>query len=94
MKAKRANWSKIQSTMQVSSLAFLDKSGVNTNLTRRVWPSQRKRAREGLRTAEYAQNTTILSSVRFDGTTVSKFFSGSMKAAFFSIIYSMILSPF
>ena len=92
VKAKRANWSKIKPTMQAASLVFLDESGVNTNLTRRYGRAKGKERVKDSAPLNTLKTTTILSSVRIDGTTVAKFFAGSMNdATFFLITYSVTL---
>jgi len=64
--------------MEVSKLVFLDESGVNTNMSRRYG-----RAFGGERSTDAiplnkGKSTTILSSVRADGTTVPMVFPGAV----------------
>jgi transposase len=61
-----------------SRLVFLDESGVNTNMTRRYG-----RAARGERVIDHVplntpKGTTIISSVRVDGSTVSEVFEGAL----------------
>lgn len=83
VKAKRTIWSKMQSTMHAGSLVFLDESGVNTNLTRRYGRARGKARVKDSAPLNTPKTTTIVSSVRADGTTVPKFFSGSMDGNMF-----------
>ena len=75
---KREIWKEQQSTMNATSLVFLDEGGVNTNLTRRYGRAKGKERVKDSAPQNTPKTTTILSSVRTDGTTVAKFFSGSM----------------
>jgi len=83
VKAKRAIWSKMQHTMHAASLIFLDESGVNTNLTRRYGRAKGKERVKDSAPLNTPKTTTILSSVRIDGTTVAKFFTGTMNGDLF-----------
>jgi transposase len=59
-------------------LVFLDESGVNTNMSRRYARSAvGQRANDGI-PLNTGKSTTILSSVRLDGTTVPIFFAGAV----------------
>lgn len=80
---KRTDWIEQQSTMNVASLVFLDESGVNINLTRRYGRAKGKERVRDSAPLNTPKATTILSSVRADGTTVAKFFSGSMNGDLF-----------
>jgi hypothetical protein len=83
VKAKRNMWSKMQRTMKAFSLVFLDESGVNTNLTRLYGRAQGKERVKDSAPLNTPKTTTIVSSVRLNGTTVPKFFSGSMNGSMF-----------
>ena len=83
VKAKRAAWVEMQDTMDAASLVFLDESGVNTNLTRRYGRSKGKLRVVDSTPLNTPQTTTLLSSVRADGTTVCKFLSGALKGEIF-----------
>lgn len=83
VKDKRASWSKIQPTMQASSLVFLDESGVNTNLTRQYGRAKGKERVKDSAPLNTPKTTTILSSVRIDGTTVAKFLTRPMNGDLF-----------
>lgn len=83
VKAKRTVRSKMQCTMRAASLVFLDESGVNTNLTRRYGRAQGKERVKDSAPLNTPKTTTIVSSVRLDGTTVPKFLSGAMNGSMF-----------
>lgn len=83
VKAKRTEWSKMQRTMHAASLVFLDESGVNTNLTRRYGRAKGKARVKDSAPLNTPKATTIVSSVRLDGTTVRKFLSGAMNGSMF-----------
>ena len=73
----------MQRTMHVTSLAFLDESGVNTNLTRRYGQAKGKARVKDSASLNTPKATTIVSSVRLDGTTVPKLLSGAMNGSMF-----------
>ena len=83
VKAKRTEWSRMQHTMHAASLVFLDESGVNTNLTRRYGRAKGKARVKDSAPLNTPKATTIVSSVRLDGTTVPKFLSGAMNGSMF-----------
>ena len=83
VKAKRTVWSKMQRTMHANPLVFLDESGVNTNLTRRYGRTKGKVRVKDSAPLNTPKVTTIVSSVRLDGTTVPKFLSGAMNGSMF-----------
>ena len=73
MQAKRERWSGFAKTTQASRLVFRYESGVNINTARRYGPGK-----GGRRVVDHAplntpKSTTILSSIRLDGTTADKF---------------------
>lgn len=76
--AKRKVWKELQKKFDIEHLVFLDESGVNIDMTRRYG-----RAYGGTRVHDAAPcnkptSTTILSSIRVDGTTVPIVFSGAL----------------
>ena len=75
---KREAWPDIIAAIDLNKLVFLDESGVNTNMSRLY-----ARASGGTRANDAVplnkgQSTTILSSVRANGTTVPMVFSGAV----------------
>jgi transposase len=80
---KRGAWTENQAEMDTSKLVFLDESGVNTNMSRRYG-----RALGGERAVDAiplnkGQSTTILSSIRLDGTMVPMIFPGAVNREIF-----------
>lgn len=80
MRAKREQWSGFAKTTRASRLVFLDESGVNINMTRRYG-----RGKGGQRVVDRAplntpKSTTILSSIRLDGTMAFTTFQGGTTA--------------
>ena len=80
MQAKREQWSGFSKTTQASRLVFQAESGVNINMARRYG-----RRKGGRRVVDHAplntpKSTTILSSIRLDGTMVFTAFQGGTTA--------------
>jgi hypothetical protein len=90
---KREIWEEQQSALNAASLVFLDESGVNTNLTRRYGRAKGKERVKDSTPLNTPKTTTILSSVRTDGTTIAKFFSGSMNGELFLDYIQNDLAP-
>jgi transposase len=82
-----------QGHMEADSLVFLDETGANTGMTRLYG-----RAFEGERVVDYVpdvrfERTTLLSSVRLDGTTVPVCFEGALNGEIFKTYISDCLAP-
>lgn len=93
MEAKREQWSGFSKTTQASRLVFLDESGVNINMARRYG-----RGKGGLRVVDHAplntpKSTTILSSIRLDGTMAFTTFQGGTTADKFLNYLKEVLIP-
>ena len=93
MQEKRKLWKEQQPELDVSRLVFLDESGVNTDMTRHY-----ARAKNGQRANDHTplntgKTTTIISSVRADGTTVPKFLLGSLNGKIFNKYIEQYLVP-
>mgnify|MGYP004585206153 CR=1 FL=1 len=76
MAQKRKSWNDLMSGFKASDLVFLDESGCNADVTRLYAYSL-----GGSRSVDFAplskpKNTTILSSIRLDGTLHYTTFSG------------------
>jgi len=79
--------------MDVSKLVFLDECGTNTGMTRLYG-----RAFEGNRVVDYVpdvryETTTLLSSMRLDGTTVPVCIDGALNGDIFKVYISDCLAP-
>jgi transposase len=89
----RNEWKEFQSATESSRLVFLDESGLKTNMTRLYG-----RAFQGSRCHDLApcgnwETTTVLSSIRLDGTTESILFEGSVDGKMFDGYIKEILAP-
>ena len=93
MAQRRKEWRNNQSTFQTSRLVFLDESGVNTGMTRLYGrATQDKRVREAVPDIRF-HRTTILSSVRLDGTTIPFVFEGALNGDIFRVYVQQLLTP-
>lgn len=77
--AKRAAWSASQADMDRSALIFLDESGVNIAMTRRYGRAKNKQRVIDSAPLNTPKSTTIVSSIRLDGTQVPLHLSGALK---------------
>jgi transposase len=89
----RNEWKEFQWTTESSHLVFLDESGLKTNMTRLYG-----RAFQGTRCHDLTpcgtwETTTILSSIRLDGTTGSVLFEGAVDRKMFDEYIKEILAP-
>jgi transposase len=89
----RDKWRKFQEAAAAQRLVFLDESGLKTNMTRLYG-----RARDGNRCLDSApcghwETVTILSSIRFDGTTESLIFEGAVDRKMFDAYIEEGLAP-
>jgi transposase len=93
VKIKRENWKIEQGNLDASKLVFLDESGVNTGMTRLYG-----RAIGGNRVVDYTpdirfQRTSILSSIKLDGTCVPMVYSGALNGELFKKYLEEFLAP-
>jgi transposase len=90
---QRKDWKATQSALPTEHLVFLDESGVNTGMTRLYGRGTRaQRVREAVPDTRF-HRTTILSSVRLDGTTVPMVFEGSLNGDIFRAYVEHFLAP-
>lgn len=90
---KRKNWIECLPEYDKNNFVFIDESGVNTDLTRiygRAIDGERCVDKIPLNTP---QNTTILSSVRYNGETVYTVYQGGTTSDKFSDYLKNILAP-
>jgi transposase len=74
-------------------LVFLDESGVDTGMTRLYGRAlSHNRVREGMSDTRF-HRTTILSSVRLDGTTIPMVFEGALNGETFRVYINQMLIP-
>ncbi len=93
MKKARRRWQALQGILDSDHLVFLDESGAKTNMTR-----LRGRAKGGLRCVDHTPNghwstTTMISSVRLDGTTACMAIDGATSAEVFREYVRQVLVP-
>lgn len=82
-----------QNNIPAAQYVFIDESGVNTNMSRRYARSlQGSRACDAI-PLNRGKTTTIISSVRLDGTTVSMLMDGSMNGVKFKDYVGNHLAP-
>lgn len=80
---QREEWKEFQPDMLVKKLVFLDESGVNINMTRRYGRAKGKeRVHDYVRLSK-PKNTTLISSVRLDGTLAYEYFQGAVNKNIF-----------
>lgn len=93
MKIKRGSWKNEQKNIDSNKLVFLDESGLNTGMTRLYG-----RAIDGNRVVDYTpdvrfQRTSILSSIKIDGTCVPMINSGALTGELFKKYLEEFLAP-
>jgi transposase len=89
----RNEWKEFQSTAECSRLVFLDESGLKTNMTRLYGRAFQGSRCHALTPCGKWERTTILSSIRLDGTTESILFEGAVDRKMFDEYIKEILSP-
>jgi len=93
VKLKRCLWQKAQPSMDLGKLVFIDESGAKTNMTRLYG-----RAKSGQRALDDAPSghwctTTMISSVRLDGSTDCMVVDGATTKDIFKAYVEQILLP-
>lgn len=93
MKLRRSLWKAAQSSMDLQRLVFIDESGAKTNMTRLYG-----RAKAGDRATDDTPSghwctTTMISSVRLDGSTACMVVDGATNKEVFQAYLSNILIP-
>lgn len=93
MKEHRGQWQADQPTLDLPKLVFLDESGAKTNMTR-----LRGRAKDGQRLIDDAPSghwctTTMISSVRLDGSTACMAIDGATTGEVFRAYVQRVLLP-
>lgn len=79
--------------MKKRKIIFLDESGVNTNMTRHYGRAKGKKRVYDDVPAKRIKRTTLLSSVRLDGTIAKKVFQGALTGKIFLDYIQNILVP-
>ena len=93
MAHKRKQWKQNQAILDSNRLVFLDESGVNTGMTRLYGRAlKHERVIDAVPDIRF-HRTTILSSVRLDGTTVPLVFEGALNGNIFQVYVTQMLAP-
>lgn len=90
---RRAAWAEEMPSIDPSRLVFLDESGTNTDLARLYGRSVGKRRVVDHVPLNTPRTTTILSSMRLDGSTARTVFSGSVTGERFKSYLKEVLLP-
>lgn len=93
VKAQRECWVEHQPNMDSEKLVFIDESGVNTDMTRRYGRAVGKARVHDHAPLNTPKGTTIVSSVRLDGTTAYENFQGSLTGEKFLNYVQNTLAP-
>ena len=93
MVEKRKNWNDLISGFRANDLVFLDKSGCNTDMTRRYADSFGGSRAVDSTPLSKPKNTTILSSIQLDGALHDTTFSGGTTVEHFKHYLKDILLP-
>ena len=90
---QRSEWKAKQAELDTTRLVFLDESGVNISMTRLYGrAAKHQRVLEAVPDARF-HRTTILSSVKLDGTTVPFVFEGALNGELFRADVTQCLAP-
>ena len=90
---KREEWKEFQKTVEPANLVFLDESGVNTGMTRLYGRAPKdQRVVDAVPDVRFAR-TTIISSVRMDGTIVPCVFEDALNGDLFKEYVRVFLVP-
>ena len=86
-------WRKAQPAMELKKLVFIDESGAKTNMTRLYG-----RAKNGARAVDFTpgghwNTTTMISSVRLDGSTAPMVVNGATNTEVFKVYVETFLLP-
>jgi len=93
VKQKRKEWKEFQRTVDPAKLIFLDESGINTGMTRLYGrATKNQRVMDDIPDVRFVR-TTILSSVRMDGTIVPIIFEDALNGELFKEYIRMFLVP-
>ena len=92
----RKEWKEKQEThveLPVDKLVFLDESGVNIDMVRRYGRAKNKNRVNDYAPVNTPKKTTLVSSVRLDGTQAYEFFQGSLNGKNFLSYVKNTLIP-
>lgn len=93
MKEKREQWKEFAANHERDKLVFLDESGINTDMTRRYGRAVGKARVIDHVPCNTPKNTTIVSSMRLEGTCAYDVIDGSMNGERFLEYVQNVLVP-
>ena len=93
MREKRSQWEEFAAAHERDKLVFLDESGINTDMTRRYGRAVGKARVIDHVPCNTPKNTTIVSSMRLDGTCAYDVIDGSMNGERFLDYVQNVLVP-
>ena len=89
----RAEWRDFQKEIDANCLVFLDETGVKTNMTRLYGRSLHGERCHDSAPCRRWERTTVLSSIRLDGTTECVVFEGAVDRKMFDAYVEEMLAP-
>ena len=93
MKRSRSRWKRLQSSLDIRKLVFLDETGAKTNMTRRYgWGLSEKRV-DGCVPHGHWQTTTLLQAIDYRGTRVAATTHGPTNSWVFEAFVDWLLAP-
>jgi len=93
VRQKREEWKEFQQSVDPAKLVFLDESGINTGMTRLYGRAlKNQRVIDAVPDVRFAR-TTILSSVRMNGTMVPCVFRDALNGDMFREYVRLFLAP-
>ena len=93
MKEKREQWEEFATKQERDKLVFLDESGINTDMTRHYGRAVGKARVVDHVPCNTPKNTTIVSSIRLDGTCAYEVINGSVNGERFLNYVQNVLVP-
>lgn len=93
VRLRRENWQQHIPENQAKPLVFLDESGINTNMTRRYARAKKNQRAVDSTPLNTPATTTILSSIRLDGSCVYTTYQGGTTAERFESYLESDLLP-
>lgn len=93
VQAKRRRWVEVIAQIDARRLVFLDESGINIDMTRRYGRSKGKQRVVDSTPLNTPKTTTLLSSIRLDGSTVRTSFQGALNKERFLEYLRDVLAP-
>lgn len=90
---KRSEWVEQQKNLDADRLVFLDESSVNCGMTRLYGRAEKQDRIDDYTPDVRFERTSIISSIRLDGTQVPLIFKGTLNGELFAVYVKEMLSP-